>query len=587
MLTPTPVNKIAAAYLGNPQPLAQKVEKDKQQNGGIPRDLRQLLALNDITQGRDAAGIQQALQIPTDMPTVAQSLQERARQAIQAQMMQQAQQQQQKEGLPMAIPPNTPRPPMQAQGIDSLPTNVGEGYAGGGIIGFSNGGDMGMPSLAEQDLANQAAELAAKERNAQTKAEKIAELQQKVNTLQYTAPELVPAINAQIKALSSSVSDQKPSPTDPNFRRLPDPRYTGTPAVSPSVPLITSGPSPSAAKVKPASTGDSAPMPAGLTDLAKLPSIGVGRDFLQRTLAENQKFDEEAFKQKYLKEVGAKDTSIYDEMAEELKARKERLNAPKQGYEALMEYLGQIAQSGGRNWMQSGAIGASRVNALQKERQTQQDALMEKILDLGAKKKEAQYGERLGMFTLTKAEKDKINKESTELAKALNLSEDKAEELRQNRLLEEAKMKNQLKVAGMGAQDNLMNRAAAIRRENPGMTVEESIRRAALAGGAASVGSTDARRDKAYIDAKNKIDERFQHLISDTPYGKKQKELYDKAISDLDKTFGVSGGGINTLPSAAQTIPAGAKPSDLNVGTVYQTARGPAKWNGKTFDPVQ
>ena len=137
MFTPTPVNKIAAAYLGNPQPLAQKVEKDKQQNGGIPRDLRQLLALNDITQGRNAAGIQQALQTPTDMPTVAQSLQERARQAIQAQMMQQAQQQQQKEGLPMAIPPNTPRPPMQAQGIDSLPTNVGEGYAGGGIIGFS------------------------------------------------------------------------------------------------------------------------------------------------------------------------------------------------------------------------------------------------------------------------------------------------------------------------------------------------------------------------------------------------------------------------------------------------------------------
>jgi hypothetical protein len=154
-------------------------------------------------------------------------------------------------------------------------------------------------------------------------------------------------------------------------------------------------------------------------------------------------------------------------------------------------------------------------------------------------------------------------------------------------LLEEAKMKNQLKVAGMGAQDNLMNRAAAIRAENKGMSVEESIRRAALAGGAASVEGTDARKSKAYIDAKNKIDERFQHLMSDTPYGKKQKELYDKAIIDLDKTFGISGGGINTLPSAAKPIPAGAGPSDLNVGTVYQTARGPAKWNGKAFEPVQ
>jgi hypothetical protein len=139
----------------------------------------------------------------------------------------------------------------------------------------------------------------------------------------------------------------------------------------------------------------------------------------------------------------------------------------------------------------------------------------------------------------------------------------------------------------MGGRDNLAERAAKIRAENPGMSFEESIRRASLAGSAASVGGTDARRDKAYIDAKNKIDERFQHLISDTPYGKKQKELYDKAISDLNATFGVSGSGINTLPAAAQPIPSGAKPSDLSVGTVYQTARGPAKWNGKAFDPVQ
>jgi len=588
MFTPTPVNKIAAAYLGNPQPLAQKVEKDKQQNGGIPRDLRQLLALNDITQGRNAAGIQQALQTPTDMPTVAQSLQERARQAIQAQMMQQAQQQQRKEGLPMAVPPNAPRPPMQAQGIDNLPTNIGEGYAGGGIIGFTNGGNIpssgelsGFSGPTPEEEAK--AELRAAE---QERVKKLVELKQKADFLKSAGAPQAKEVEMQLQALKDDMRP-KPSPTDPNFRRQPDPRMTGTPAVSSSVPFVTSGDRPPSANVNASAARDSAPMPAGLTDLAKLPSVGVGRDFLQRSLADNQKFDEEAFKQKYLKEVGAKDTSIYDEMASELKARKERLNAPKQGYEALMEYLGQIAQAGGRNWAQSGAIGAARVGALQKERQTQQDALMEKILDLGAKKKEAQYGERLGMFTLTKTEKDRINKESAEIAKALNLSEDKAEELRQNRLLEEAKMKNQLKVAGMGAQDNLMNRAAAIRAENKGMSVEESIKRAALAGGAASVEGTDARKSKAYIDAKNKIDERFQHLMSDTPYGKKQKELYDKAIIDLDKTFGISGGGINTLPSAAKPIPAGAGPSDLNVGTVYQTARGPAKWNGKAFEPVQ
>ena len=82
-----------------------------------------------------------------------------------------------------------------------------------------------------------------------------------------------------------------------------------------------------------------------------------------------------------------------------------------------MEYLGQIAQSGGgRDWMESGSKGAAGLNALQKARQERQDALAEKIIDIGAKKKEAEYGEKLGLFNLTKAEKDKIVKEKTDVA---------------------------------------------------------------------------------------------------------------------------------------------------------------------------
>jgi hypothetical protein len=291
---------------------------------------------------------------------------------------------------------------------------------------------------------------------------------------------------------------------------------------------------------------------------------------------------------KYLNEVGKKDLSIYDEMAAELKARKERLKGPEKGFDSLMEYLGAIAQSGGgRNWMEAGVKGAAGLSALQKARQDQQDALVDKILDLGAKKKEAEYGERLGLFNLTKTEKDKIVQDKRAVAEKLGLSEDKERDLIQNALMEEAKIKAQMAVARMGKSDNLIERAAAIRSENKGMSIEESIRRAALAGGAASVEGTDARRSKAYIDAKGKIDERFQHLISDTPYGKKQQELYRKALADLDATFGVtSGGGLASSPAAAKAIPAGAGPSDLTVGTVYQTARGPAKWNGKAFEEM-
>ena len=194
-----------------------------------------------------------------------------------------------------------------------------------------------------------------------------------------------------------------------------------------------------------ATTGgvDNAPMPSGL---AGLPSVGVGRDYERRMLAENQKFDPEAYKAKFLKEVGSRDLSVYDEMAAELKARKERLKNPEPGFDSLMEYLGQIAQGGGRNWMESGARGAAGVKALQKERQAQQDALVDKILDIGSKKKEAQYNEKLGMFNLTKTEQDRVKTESKDIAKSLGLSEDKEIEQRQQMTIEMMRIKTQKEI---------------------------------------------------------------------------------------------------------------------------------------------
>jgi len=591
------IDQLVNAYKGNPQPLQAKVQQAQkgQPPGAIPPDLEEAIALQKITELRNSAQAQQAMQAGGAQPSIVEKLRqmlgaEQRQQAQPPQMPQMAQGPQSPQGQPpmpqgpQGQPPMPQgQPVMAASGgsIDQLMSNIGRHYAGGGIVSFFGGGDtMGMASAQDQELANQAAELAAKERNAQTKAEKIAELQKKVNEFQYSAPELVPAINAQIRELTSSASSQKPSPNDPNFRRLTDPRATGTPAVAPNVPLITSAPSAPPAPRPPAGGTDKAPMPAGLTDLANLPSVGVGRDFLQRTLAENQKFDPKAYREQFLKEVGTKDLSVYDEMAEELKARKERLNAPKAGFDSLMEYLGAIAQSGGgRSWMEAGAKGAATLTAAQKARQAQQDALVDKILDLGSKKKEAEYNERLGMFNLTKAEKDKINKESAELAKSLNMSETEAEKMRQQAIENELNRKAQIRAASIGAQDrdNLMSRARALMAVDKTLTLEEAMRRAALAANAASVEGTDVRRSKAYLEAKEKIKARYQPFMNDTPYGMKQKALYEKELADLDRDMGVTGSGINTLPGASSsgTVPAagtvmngykfkGGNPADKN-----------------------
>ena len=39
--------------------------------------------------------------------------------------------------------------------------------------------------------------------------------------------------------------------------------------------------------------------------------------------------------------------------------------------------------------------------------------------------------------------------------------------------------------------------------------------------------------------------------------------------------------------SGASGQPLPAKEKDLKTGTIYQTGRGPAKWNGKAFETVK
>jgi hypothetical protein len=256
---------------------------------------------------------------------------------------------------------------------------------------------------------------------------------------------------------------------------------------------------------------DRAPMPGGLADLANIPSVGVGTDYQRRMLAENQKFDPEAYKQKFLKEVGRRDLSIYDEMAEELKARKERLKNPEPGFDSLMEYLGQIAQSGGgRSWMEAGAKGAAGVKALQKERQTQQDALVDKILDLGSKKKEAEYNERLGLFNLTKTEKDRIDKDSREIAGKLGMSEDKEIELRQQMAIETMKIKAQKEINSMpGAEQRFFNQMASswlAKPENKGKSMFDAYTAFRIAGAPSAANKGAITRDQAADNVRKNIE---------------------------------------------------------------------------------
>ena len=261
---------------------------------------------------------------------------------------------------------------------------------------------------------------------------------------------------------------------------------------------------------------------------------------------------------KYLKEVGTRDLSVYDKMAEELKAQKERLNAPKTGYDATMEYLEQIAQGGGRNWMEAGARGASAQKALNLQRQAQQNALMEKILDIGAKKSEAEYGEKKGLFEMTQAERKNVYDKAYEAAKSVNMSDDKAKELAQNAVLDREKMANQLKVANIGAAASrsqittIADRLMAADKTGK-LTLPAAMEQAAKIIGTTQLAGQDVKSLADYNKALEKLKETYPVYMrqGNTKAALAAQKEFDTEKARIDAQYGMSGAGLNNLPAAA------------------------------------
>jgi len=352
MFTPPSVNQIASAYQGNPAPLAQKVDQDKKQHGGIPQDLRQLLALNDITQMRQGAGIQAALNAPPNMPTVAEDVQAKAKQALQARMVQEAQKQMAKDGRPGIVPPNVfqPRPQPEEQGIDSLPSNVGESYFHGGVVSFEEGG-----------------------------------------------------------------------PT-------PDTRNAD--------------------------------------------------DILREQMRVNEEAKRQAAIERQRTEVGAPDTTQIDRLIAENQARKEKLVGPKPGYDAVMEYLEQIAMGGGRSSAESGALGASRQRALQKAREAEQSTLTDKMIDLAQRKADVGYQYKKDLYQTGNTAAEAAIKQKYDAAIHVASGDQAKAKLAQERDLELQKLAiERQKVGAMNKPAEGIQVANMLMAADPNLSREEALKR--------------------------------------------------------------------------------------------------------------
>tara|TARA_R110000868_G_scaffold143773_1_gene362293 strand:- start:100 stop:810 length:711 start_codon:yes stop_codon:yes gene_type:complete len=227
-----------------------------------------------------------------------------------------------------------------------------------------------------------------------------------------------------------------------------------------------------------------------------------------------------------------------------------------------MEYLEQIALGGGRSSFESGALGAARQRQLQLAREGKQNELMDKILELGAKKSEAQFAEKKGMFDLTKAERDRVIKEKTEAAGKLGLSEDKTRELIEQGLQKELDRKNEIRKAGIVAQDRdqLMNRARALMAVDKTLGLEEAMRRAAMAAGATQMEGVDVRKLGEYNKAAKEIQGRYMQVLLErqTPEGARMRAKLAAELAEARRNAGLPPEqGLNALPGASSsgTVP--------------------------------
>lgn len=416
---------IASLFMGNPGALAQRVQKDRETSPtGLPDDLRQLMALNIVTTENDAAKRQEAMNQLQSMappgsepPTVADTLRQRAQQAIQARMVSEMQKQQAIQsmmgGSAPSIPPGVPQPRRQPQGIDELPVEFG--MAGGGIVAFQDGGSVEERFRKESEEMGEGKRLRfspdvqeyARQLQSQQEGERAGyasrERQRMLEESQRVAPQQPPMLG-------------EPNVTRETMRRvgpMTAPRFADPRIVNPRV--LQDAPPPSPARPPRPASAPAVPafvqelMPPGVSEEMVLPEQTMNPVVMARADAERR---EKAYEER----IGKPDTSQYDRLIAELERQKAGTAAPERGFAGLMEFLGQIAATPrGLSSMEAGALGARGVQALEREREAKRTGLIEKQIELEQKKIDANRQYAKDVFGVGTNEFDRMLKANIDI----------------------------------------------------------------------------------------------------------------------------------------------------------------------------
>ena len=559
MLQRPSVNQIASAYTGRMPALQDQVEKDKQTNNGVPSDLRKLMALQDLLSDNQHMGIDQALKAPQNPATVSQSLQDRARQILGTKMAQAqqgnaiAQKQQEQmvnQGRPGPVPAGVSQPERQPEGIDQLASNVGDSYANGGIVAFTEGGygkwlrdaiygnESAVEKKRREDIdaaaqpeakAEAAANAAASKRLNEERARNMAEVR---NPTPEGDPRLLRApkgesVSTAAQDAETDAAAAKQKPPRVNIAKPTDkPSIANLPTLPPELPTPAPG-SPRAIMGEAMTLDPDAEM--------------------KRVLANREKM------------LGAPDTSQYQALINELRGQKEQLlKKPETGLDSVMEYFRDIAAGPtvGRSG-KAGAIALEKQRLRDLENKKQANALSERMIEAAQKQQDVEYGYKKEGFTLSEAERARVWQERFNSAKAAGALDHEARKLAQDAVLDREKIAAQIKAAQIGAgarQGNLMDIAQALMlNDKTGKTtLPMALEQAAKYVGASAFAGQEVKSRKDYEAALQKLKEDYPLYMrqGNNKTAIAAQREYDAEKARIDTSYGVGGGaGLNSLPA--------------------------------------
>ena len=480
------INRLADLFMGNPQPLAQKVEQAQKQTppGQIPPDLEEAIALQQIQKAHQHAQNGQALQAGGPQLSVVQKL----KQAL-AQVQNQggtppgAPQGMPPQGIagamPQGMPPGAPQgmPPVQAAhggSIAQLMSNLGQHYGGGGIVAFGMGGE---PKLSDEDRKKleieQAMRVIGAQEAARQRAAAEAENPIEASGLMSPGPQSpLASLKEGIGALGSRIGQALRGKElgSQNLDTESEPAAMPAAAASaPAAPVASAPakPAPQAlaalaalAAQKQQQQAPAAPRPTApaaqqiqgtpydrmdATRRADFPQVNEEDQIIRGRMGQDKEAERRAEIARINEMIGKPDNAAILETIAALKAKRERAQA---SADPLMELLGGIASAKpGQKWWQSGVAGSEAAASKAAQREAADTAYLEQILGHQQKVADTDRAYKTQLYTASAAAADRAAKEVYDAAIAMKKSHEEAVKLAQEERLRVLEMASREKTS--------------------------------------------------------------------------------------------------------------------------------------------